>query len=68
MNHKPWQAIFITKLYYPFRQWQIHSRKQVKVLFFEKRENIYSLWAFEFKDMNNYNSIKLVNSARYEIV
>jgi hypothetical protein len=38
MNHKPWQAIFITKLYYPFRQWQINSRKQVKVLFFEKRE------------------------------
>jgi len=36
--------------------------------FFEKRENIYSLWSFEFKDVNNYNSIELVNSARYEIV
>jgi hypothetical protein len=58
----------IRQLYYPFRQWQIHSKKQVKVLFFEKRENIYSLWAFEFKDVNNYNSIKLANSARYEIV
>jgi len=58
----------IRQLYYPYRQWQIHSKKQVKVLFFEKRENIYSLWAFEFKDANNYNSIKLVNSARYEIV
>jgi len=58
----------IRQLYYPYRQWQIHSKKQVKVLFFEKRENIYSLWSFEFKDVNNYNSIKLVNSARYEIV
>jgi len=58
----------IRQLYYPFRQWQIHSKKQVKVLFFEKRENIYSLWSFEFKDVNNYNSINLVKSARYEIV
>ncbi|GBU26482.1 hypothetical protein R83H12_03180 [Fibrobacteria bacterium R8-3-H12] len=58
----------IRQLYYPFRQWQFHSKKQVKVLFFEKRENIYSLWSFEFKDINDYNSIELVNSARYEIV
>lgn len=57
----------IRQLYYPFRQWQAHSKKQVKVLFFEKRQDIYSLWAFEFSNHNNYNSIKLVNSARYKI-
>jgi hypothetical protein len=58
----------IRQLYYPYRQWQTHSEKQVRVLFFEKRENIYSLWNFEFSDMNDYNSIKLVKSARYEIL
>jgi hypothetical protein len=39
----------------------------VKVLFFEKRQGIYSLWNYEFTDANNYNSIKLSNSAQYEI-
>ncbi|GHU36280.1 hypothetical protein FACS1894172_19020 [Spirochaetia bacterium] len=57
----------IRQLYYPYRQWQIHTSKNVNVLFFEKRQNIYSLWVFEFTDPNNYNSITLINSARYEI-
>jgi len=58
----------IRQLYYPFRQWQAHSKKQVKVLFFEKQQDIYSLWIFEFSNINNYNSIKLVSSVRYKIV
>ena len=57
----------IRQLYYPFRQWQANSKKLVKVLFFEKRQDIYSLWIFEFSNSNNYNSIKLANSARYRI-
>jgi hypothetical protein len=61
-------SIIIRQLYYPFRQWQAHSKKPVKVLFFEKRKDIYSFWIFEFSDSNNYNSIKLVNSARYKII
>ncbi|GAB6392146.1 MAG: hypothetical protein MdMp014T_1519 [Treponematales bacterium] len=48
-------------------QWQTHTSKKVKILFFEKRQNVYSLWVFEFTDILNYNSIRLVNSARYEI-
>ena len=60
--------VIIRQLYYPFRQWQINSSKHVKILFFEKRQDIYSLWHFEFSNPNNYNSIRLLNSARYEIV
>ena len=60
--------IIIRQLYYPFRQWQAHSKKQVKVLFFEKRQDVYSLWVFEFSNINNYNSIKLVKSVRYKMV
>ena len=57
----------IRQLYYPYRQWQHYSSKKVNVLFFEKRQDIYSFWSYEFIDVNNYNSIKLINSAQYEI-
>jgi hypothetical protein len=58
----------IRQLFYPFRQWQQHTEKQVKTLFFEKRDNCYSLWQFEFSDPDDYNSIKLTKSQRYEII
>lgn len=62
----------IRQLYYPYRQWSLNTTKQVKTLFFEKREidgeNIFHLWLFEFEDPQNYNSIKLVRSARYRII
>ncbi|MDR2659288.1 MAG: hypothetical protein LBC27_04785 [Spirochaetaceae bacterium] len=57
----------IRQLYYPYRQWQYHSLKKVSILFFEKRQNIYSLWNYEFSDINNYNSIKLLSNAQYII-
>lgn len=58
----------IRQLFYPFRQWSHHTKKSVRTLFFEKRDNFYSLWQFDFKDINNYNSIKLTKSQKFEIV
>ncbi len=58
----------IRQLYYPFKQWANYSKKEIKVLFFEKRNLFYSFWQFEFKDPNNYNSISLTKSQRYEII
>jgi len=58
----------IRQLFYPYRQWQQHTAKQVKTIFFEKRERHYSLWQFEFLNPNDYNSIALTKSQRYEIV
>jgi len=57
----------IRQLFYPYRQWQHFTKKQVKTLFFEKRENYYSLWQFEFQNPNDYNSIILTKSQCYEI-
>jgi hypothetical protein len=37
------------------------------VLFFEKREDIYSLWEFGFSDETDYNSIKLIKSAKFKV-
>ena len=58
----------IRQLFYPYRQWQQYTEKQIRTLFFEKRDNYYSLWQFEFLDTNDYNSIILTKSQRYEII
>jgi hypothetical protein len=61
------QNIIIRQLYYPFRQWQAHTRKQVVTLFFEKNRDTYSFWEFKFKDVEDYNSIGLVKSGKFKI-
>lgn len=59
----------IRQLYYPFRQWQSFTKKKVSTLFFEKNHvnGCYSIWEFEFTDIDDYNSIKLVRSGKYKI-
>ena len=58
----------IRQLYYPFRQWQTHTSKRVSTLFFQRTEdNEYHIWHYGFDDPNDYNSIRLLNSARYSI-
>ena len=62
----------IRQLYFPYRQWQDQAGKTVYPLFFEKRvinnERVYYIWQFEFTDKYDYNSIRLVKSARYRIL
>lgn len=62
--------VIIRQLYYPFRQWQERTKKKVITLFFDKVRgaNVYSIWQFEFKDKNDYNSIRLVKSGKFRIV
>lgn len=59
----------IRQLYYPFRQWQSFTKKKVSTLFFEKdhKKNIYSIWEFEFKKIDDYNSINLIRSGKFKI-
>ena len=58
----------IRQLYYPFKQWSLHTNKKVYLLFFEKRLDEYLIWQYEFTDENDYNSIKLNKSSRYKIL
>ena len=58
----------IRQLFYPYRQWQQHTKKRVKTLFFEKILDNYSLWQFEFQNPNDYNSIVLTKSQSYKII
>jgi len=57
--------IIIRQLYYPYRKWSKETTKEVLPLFFEKRGFEYMFWMYEFTDEHNYNSIRLVKSARY---
>ncbi len=68
-KNKSTKDTIIRQLYYPFRQWQTHTKKKVVTLFFEKddKTNIYSIWQFVFNDINNYNSIKLKKMGRFKI-
>ena len=58
----------IRQLFYPFRQWSIYTKKKVKTLFFERQDNNYLIWQFEFTNKNDYNSIKLIKSHKFEII
>ena len=57
--------IIIRQLYYPYRQWWHHTKKDTTVLLFEYNEGMYHLWQFEFKDPSEYTSILLLKSRRY---
>ena len=59
----------IRQLYYPFRQWQRRTSKPVSTLFFQRTDaGEYHLWHFGFEDQQDYNSIYLLRSARYQII
>lgn len=58
----------IRQLYYPLRQWQQRTTKPVSTLFFQRtRNNEYHIWQFGFDDIDDYNSIRLLKSARYSL-
>ena len=59
----------IRQIYYPFRQWQEHTDKPITTLFFQRpADDEYHIWQFGFDDKDDYNSIRLLKSARYTIV
>lgn len=58
----------IRQLYYPYRQWTEHTNKDVFLLFFEKRNDVYLIWQYKFLDKDCYDSITLVNSKKYRII
>ena len=59
--------VIIRQLYYPFLLWRTHTAKTIYPVFFEKREKLYCIWQFGFDDVKNYNSIRLIKSARFAI-
>lgn len=58
----------IRQLYYPFRLWKDKVSKKVRTVFMQYLNGIFSLYEYEFKDPNNYNSLKLIKSQKYSII
>ena len=59
--------VIIRQMYYPFRKWKQETKKQIINLFFQKINDIYSIWQFEFEDEKNYNSIKLKKAKKFHV-
>ncbi|GIV22474.1 MAG: hypothetical protein KatS3mg025_0133 [Bacteroidia bacterium] len=59
--------VIIRQLFYPFRQWSYHTKKEVHTLFFQKKGDEYHLWLFHFQDPHDYHSIQLTRSAVYRL-
>ncbi len=59
--------IIIRQLYYPFKQWTTNTSKKVVLLFFEKQGDSFHIWQYQFTNINDYNSLKLVKSKKYRI-
>lgn len=57
----------IRQIFYPYKQWKLNTHKNIFLLFFEKRDDVFYIWQYEFTDENNYNSINLIKSDRYLI-
>ena len=61
--------IIIRQLYYPFRKWCEETNKKIINLFFQKdsKTGAFSLWQFTFDRKEDYNSIRLEKSGKFNI-
>ncbi|SFF87382.1 hypothetical protein SAMN04487885_11368 [Clostridium cadaveris] len=57
----------IRQLYYPYRLWSQKIEKQVRPIFMVYSNGIYNFYEYEFEDIDNYNSIKLIKQKNYVI-
>ena len=57
----------VRQLYYPYRVWQSRISKKVRPVFLVYSNGIYSLYEYEFQDLNFYNSLVLVKHRNYSI-
>lgn len=55
----------IRQIYYPYRLWKSKVEKQVIPAFFTYSNDIFSFFIYEFEDVNNYNSLKLVKQKNF---
>jgi len=62
------EDFLVRQLYYPFRLWKNRVTKPVRTIFLLYSNDIYRLYEYTFQDVNNYNSLILVNQKNYSIV
>lgn len=57
----------IRQLYYPYRLWSNKVNKIIKPIFMVYSNGIYNFYEYEFQDIENYNSLKLIKQKNYII-
>lgn len=57
----------VRQLYYPYRLWKTKVNKPIRLVFSIYSNKIYRLFEYEFTDINDYSSIKLINSKNYSL-
>ena len=57
----------IRQLYYPFRTWKSRVTKPIKTIFLIFSNGTFYLYQYQFDDVNNYNSLRLVKQKNYTI-
>lgn len=57
----------VRQLYYPYRLWENKLSKRIRPVFLVYSNHIFRLLEYEFTDLKNYNSIRLVQERRYSL-
>lgn len=57
----------IRQLYYPYRLWCSKVKKPIRLVFSIYSNKIFRLFEYKFEDINDYSSIKLVQSKNYSL-
>lgn len=58
----------IRQLYYPYRLWAGKLNKPIVPIFLTYSTEIFSFYVYNFSDQNDYNSLELVKTKRYQVV
>ena len=57
----------VRQLFYPYNFWQRKLQKNVKSIFLVYSNNIFRLMEYEFTELDNYSSIRLVREKSYSL-
>lgn len=55
----------IRQMYYPYRLWKSKVNKEVIPAFFTFSNDIFSFFIYKFHDINNYNSLELIEQRNF---
>lgn len=57
----------VRQLYYPYRLWSKRVKKTIRLVFSIYSNKIFRLFEYKFEDINDYSSIKLVQTQNYSL-
>jgi len=57
----------VRQLYYPYRLWSTKVKKPIRLVFSIYTNKIFRLFEYKFEDINDYSSIKLIQTKNYSL-